>query len=84
MAKLSARGRTELARIKKDNTTHAIMSDWHILRKSSWLDHYTKKKENSGWTVAGKLSKKGSKDIREAVEKFVAKMEKGGYERVVK
>mgnify|MGYP003393231939 CR=1 FL=1 len=60
MAKLSARGRTELARYtltessvgesaKKIRTTYAVMSDTAILRKTDWLKEDGKLDHSGSW-----------------------------------
>lgn len=70
MAKLSARGRTELARVAREQhytdrltgefkeytVRLALMSDGKVLIKRSWRDE-NGKTANSGWTVRGTLKK---------------------------
>lgn len=61
MAKLSARGRTELYRVAKQlegtTTIHkrALMSDNVILASYSFLEYDGRHRRSSGWHVHGKL-----------------------------
>ena len=87
MAKLSAHGRQELARIVKRREDHervlVAMTDCTVLRKTVYLEGGHRR--SSTWTVVGKLRLQGGKspeDIYAAVKRFVARMEKGGYERI--
>lgn len=93
MAKLSARGRTELHRIKKVvsrvdaedaveriiTTTYAFMSDRHLLKK---VDVVVKDEDNPDMRLAGGWKDRGkiksTLTIDEAAKKFID----GGYVKV--
>jgi hypothetical protein len=86
MAKLSARGRKEVVRMKYiragiDGISElALMSDGTVLTKLTWK--YEGKIESTGWKVRGKI--KGWRDMtfNEAVEasrKWIEHQEKAGY-----
>ena len=93
MAKLSARGRTEILRFSKETegdgqdlikrkTTIAIMSDRNILKKSTtwWKNIYRAngtERKDGGWTVSGKFKKE--LDLTMAANSFFEKYEKIGY-----
>lgn len=83
MAKLSARGRTELVRLSKAITEqagtmdtyestrfYAIMSDKHVLKKTQWRDS-AGKLQSMPWNDLGKLSGE--------IEDYVQKLRAAGY-----
>ena len=87
MAKLSARGRTELYRLSKTTTEQArtadqyestrycaIMSDGHILRKTSWHNSVGKV-ESTPWNDLGRCAD---------VPAYLAKVQLAGYSLVAK
>lgn len=83
MAKLSARGRTELARVAKTvtdedgterTTKHVLMSDRKVLTWRGW--HSVVGKSNTGWKVRGTL-KAGI-----TTEQWIALREAQGYQVV--
>lgn len=93
MAKLSARGRQELARYKKSevkndayheantiNTHIAIMDDGMVLRKINWTGY------PGTWNQYKKLKKdtlkKGEKATLENFKGFISVLEKNGYVRI--
>lgn len=61
MAKLSARGRTELHRVSKTNGTTvrklALMSDNTVLQCYTFVEYDGRSRRNTGWGVVGKLRK---------------------------
>ena len=93
MAKLSARGRTEVMRFSKETegdgldlikrkTTIAIMSDGNILKKFTtwWKNIYHNngmERRDGGWSVSGKF-KKGL-DLPMSTNKYYEQYEKIGY-----
>lgn len=84
MAKLSARGRTELLRMEKTypsevgnmRATITLMSDGVALIKKTFISPEGKVGHSGGWKVHGRL-KKGS-----TVEDIKASLEKNGYQQV--
>jgi hypothetical protein len=87
MAKLSARGRVELARYKKvtqsectGETTHtyALMDDGRVLVKISWKGY------PGNWTIKGKLKEgtKGPKKTLVSYQGFIESITKNGFTKV--
>lgn len=79
MAKLSARGRTELARVTKTEPRSGgfteddlgsvrvdltLMSDGVVLTKTTWLKPDGKKDFDTGWKVKAKLTPTARKQLR--------------------
>lgn len=89
MAKLSARGRTEVARFEKEFPsfdpervvdyiiTRALMSDGMILEKSRWCSKYPlpgEPPQKTAWKIHARL--------KAAPEEWITHMEKKGWTRL--
>ena len=80
MAKLSAHGRTEIARFQSVKESGAIwffavMSDGKVLTKTKFPESADGPKWSTGWTIIRALSGK-------TPEEALSRLEKMGYERV--
>lgn len=89
MAKLSARGRKELARLSKESIptdpdsltnwrkhTYAFMSDRTILQKTDVRFKHGDERHSYGWTVWTKV-----KDLEGALERTIERLIAAGYTR---
>ncbi len=94
MAKLNARGRTELVRLSKvredptndltnwNRTTVALFSDRTILKKLDVRFTSDGRRHSYGWKKYGKMKEPGVGEHPEApMQKFIEAFEKVGYTR---
>lgn len=93
MAKLSARGRTEVWRVERRVTTDsggtrvttlALMSDGHILRNLKSLTAAGKVAHNHGWGQYKKLKKVPKGELAAQQQRVKDKLLEHGFEEVKK